>query len=96
MRRGKKCQFHTDDSTDSGRVEQEIISVWYAKGIVETTFVALKSPASPNGIGIYYAIKSGLLLVKSYEVALKRKMVAMGCDSASMMVANTLEVHQYF
>ena len=77
----------SDGSTDSSTKEQEIVFVRYAKGgKIFTKFVATKSPRAPDARGIHEAIMKALKTINIDEDVLQRKLVAFGCDGASVMI----------
>ncbi len=83
----KFLSITSDGSTDSSIQEQEIVFLRYVhEGNVEVRFVATKTPRSPDAVGIYNSILDALDGIGVTEDMLKMKLVAFGCDGASVMI----------
>ena len=59
------------------------------QGNISNKFLFLKSPNNATAQGITDCILSGLAEYGVTEKELRKKMVAMGCDGASVMVGKT-------
>ena len=87
MKQLKFISVTSDGTTDSSITEQEIVFIRYCvKGNVHTKFVAIKSPKSPDAIGLYNSIMDALADIGLTEQEVKKKLVGFGCDGASVMI----------
>ena len=77
----------SDGSTDSAVMEQEMVFARFVTegGQVEVKFLGVKDCEKANAAGIFQAIKSAVTTFLDWDIFLA-KLVALGCDGASVMV----------